>query len=344
MRKSDFHYLLPPHLIAQQPLSQRSASRLLVLEGDSGALKDSSFLNLPDLLRPGDLLVFNDTRVLAARLFGQKASGGRIELLIERVVDEHGALAHIRASKSPKAGAELFLHGDYRCRVVGREGELFAVAFDREGPGVYEVLAQSGHIPLPPYIAREDAQEDHARYQTVYARRLGAVAAPTAGLHFDDAMLNRLAVMGVETAHVTLHVGSGTFQPLRVENLDEHQMHSEWCELDAATAARINSARERGGRVIAVGTTSVRTLETAARSGVLEPFSGETRLFIRPGFAFHCVDAMLTNFHLPESTLLTLVCAFAGYERVMSAYRHAVAQEYRFFSYGDAMFVTRKPD
>ena len=341
MRKSDFFYELPERLIAQTPLPERGASRLLRLEGESGRVEDLVFADLPTLLRPGDVLVFNDTRVIPARLYGCKASGGRIEMLIERVVDERLALAHVRASKAPKLGGEIVLDGGYRCRVRGREDDLFLVEFETEAGTIVDILAEIGHIPLPPYIARADGSEDRERYQTVYARRLGAVAAPTAGLHFDAPMLERLDDLGIERVFLTLHVGSGTFQPLRAENLDEHRMHGEYCEVDAQAVARIEASRERGGRVIAVGTTADRALETAASSGRLAPYRGETRLFIRPGFRFQCVDAMLTNFHLPESTLLTLVCAFAGFDAVMAAYRHAVAREYRFFSYGDAMFIAR---
>jgi S-adenosylmethionine:tRNA ribosyltransferase-isomerase len=343
MRKSDFHYELDESLIAQQPLAERGASRLLHLDGATGVREDRMFVDLPQLLRPGDLLVFNDTRVIPARLFGQKVSGGRVELLVERLLDSSRMLAHIRASKAPKAGTVLRLEGGAECMVTGREDDLFLVEFDAAAGPVAELLNRIGHMPLPPYIARGDAVEDRERYQTVYARQPGAVAAPTAGLHFDQAMLARLHAMGVASAHLTLHVGSGTFQPLRVENLDEHVMHAEYCELDESLVDAVARTRDRGGRVVAVGTTAVRTLETAAASGTLRPFRGETRLFIRPGFRFHCVDALLTNFHLPESTLLTLVCAFAGYEPVMAAYRHAVASRYRFFSYGDAMFLTRRP-
>lgn len=339
MRKSDFFYHLPERLIAQHPLPQRGASRLLHLEGASGRTEDLSFGDLPSLLKPGDVLVFNDTRVMPARLYGRKASGGRIEMLIERILDERRALAHVRASKTPKPGAQIVLDCGYRCRVTGRAGDLFAVEFDTGD--VAEVLEAIGHVPLPPYIDRADESHDRERYQTVYARRLGAVAAPTAGLHFDAPMLQRLDDLDIDRVFLTLHVGSGTFQPLRVENLDEHRMHAECCEVDCEAVAKIGAARARGGRVVAVGTTSVRALETAASSGRLMSYRGETHLFIRPGFRFRCVDAMLTNFHLPESTLLTLVCAFAGFDAVMAAYRHAVAREYRFFSYGDAMFVTR---
>lgn len=340
MLKSDLFYQLPQRLIAQKPLLERSASRLLELNGASGAIADRLFADLPSLLNPGDLLVLNDTRVMPARVFGRKASGGRIELLFERIIDRRHALAHIRASKSPKAGMELLLDGGHQLVVAGREDDLFAV--ESPDADIPQILAEVGHVPLPPYIERVDAPDDRERYQTVFARRPGAVAAPTAGLHFDEAMLNRLDAMGVGRLHVTLHVGSGTFQPLRVENLDEHRMHAEYCELGADAVERIEAARAAGGRVIAVGTTVARTLESASLSGRLQPFQGETRLFIRPGFEFRCVDSMVTNFHLPESTLLALVCAFAGYDLTMAAYRHAVASEYRFFSYGDAMYVTRK--
>ena len=337
MRLSDFQYELPEALIAQRPLERRSASRLLYLPAQ-GALEDHLFTSLTGLLRPGDLLVFNDTRVVPARLHGSKASGGRVEVLIERLVSENEALAHVRASKSPKAGGELQI-GAAKVEVVGREGELFRLRSAETG--FAELMQREGHMPLPPYIRREDDASDGERYQTVYAERPGAVAAPTAGLHFDHAMLQALQAAGVESARVTLHVGAGTFQPVRVDDLDRHEMHSEWLEVGQAAVDAVARARERGGRVVAVGTTSVRSLETAAADGELKPYQGDTRLFIRPGYRFNVVDALLTNFHLPESTLLMLVSAFAGYERTMAAYRHAVAREYRFFSYGDAMFAER---
>jgi S-adenosylmethionine:tRNA ribosyltransferase-isomerase len=341
MQKSDFFYDLPQHLIAQAPLPERSASRLLKLAGETGEVEDLLFADFPKLLKPGDLLVFNDTRVIPARLYGHKATGGKIEILIERMVDQRQALAHIRSSKAPPPGTELLIEGGHRLLVTGREDDLFKV--ESLTLDIPDLLAEVGHIPLPPYIARAESREDQERYQTVYARTAGAVAAPTAGLHFDHAMLARLEAMGVDKAYLTLHVGSGTFQPLRVENLDEHRMHAEFCEVGERAVGQIHAARAAGGRVVAVGTTVVRVLESASLAGELRAFSGETRLFIRPGFRFQCVDAMLTNFHLPESTLLTLVCAFAGYEQTMVTYRHAVKQEYRFFSYGDAMFLTRKP-
>ena len=340
MKRSDFHFDLPPALIAQRPLAHRGDSRLLHLHGPSGAVTDRRFADLPTLLRPGDLLVFNDTRVMRARLFGNKASGGRVEILVERLLAPDEALAQVRASKSPKVGGRLVLESGAALECLGREGEFFHLrALEGDFPTLME---RHGHMPLPPYIQRPDEETDLERYQTVYSRRPGAVAAPTAGLHFDAEMLQRLADQGVASAHVTLHVGAGTFQPVRVENLDEHPMHAEWLEVNAEVCAQVAATRARGGRVVAVGTTSVRSLETAAASGNLAPFQGETRLFIRPGYRFRVVDALITNFHLPESTLLMLVSAFSGYEAVMAAYRHAVAEGYRFFSYGDAMFLTRR--
>ncbi len=338
MRRSDFDYDLPERLIAQQPSARRGDSRLLYLPAE-GDIEDRRFDDIVELLRPGDLLVFNDTRVLPARLYGVKDTGGRVEVLVERLLAEDLALAHVRASKSPREGGRLLIEG-HSLLTVGREGELYRLR--SEDLSFAELMQAHGHMPLPPYIRRADSRVDQDRYQTVFGVRPGAVAAPTAGLHFDRAMLGRLADAGVEAAHVTLHVGAGTFQPVRVQNLDDHQMHSEWLEVGEQAVQAVARARARGGRVVAVGTTSVRSLETAAADGVLAPFRGDTRLFIRPGYRFHVVDALLTNFHLPQSTLLMLVCAFAGYDRTMAAYRHAVAAEYRFFSYGDAMFVERK--
>lgn len=345
MRRSDFDYDLPAALIAQHPLPERGASRLLVLDGPSGAIGDRCFADLPDLLRPGDLLVFNDTRVLPARLFAHKPTGGRVEILIERLLGPRTASAQVRASKAPRPGTTLVLAGGEPLLVTGREDDLFllrAVADDLSA-----LLRRHGHMPLPPYIDRPDTAADQTRYQTVYAARDGAVAAPTAGLHFDAQMLARLQAMGVASTQVTLHVGAGTFQPVRVEDLDQHRMHAEWLEVSARACAAITAARARGGRVIAIGTTSVRSLESAARATPatvpeVRPYRGDTRLFIRPGWRFRVVDALLTNFHLPQSTLLMLVSAFAGHAQVMAAYRHAVAARYRFFSYGDAMFLTRR--
>lgn len=345
MRRQDFHFDLPEELIAQVPAAQRRDSRLLCLEGTTGEIVDRQFVDLPELLQAGDLLVMNDTRVIPARLFGRKATGGQIEVLVERLLDDTDLLAHVRASKSPKAGTTLHLSDRVSATVLGREGELFRLRFtDCDDPErtLLAILDELGHMPLPPYIRRADELADRERYQTVFARRPGAVAAPTAGLHFDEAMLAQLAQLGIETAWVTLHVGAGTFQPVRVENIREHHMHAEWVEVNESVCQQIEQTRRRGGRVIAVGTTSMRCLESAARDGQLQPFTGDTDIFIYPGYEFQIVDGLITNFHLPESTLLMLVCAFAGYDNVMRAYRHAVEQRYRFFSYGDAMYLTRR--
>ncbi|MBI3778687.1 MAG: tRNA preQ1(34) S-adenosylmethionine ribosyltransferase-isomerase QueA [Gammaproteobacteria bacterium] len=339
MRKSDFHYSLPQDLIAQYPAAPRTASRLLALDGANGDLRDLYFTDLPALLRAGDLLVFNDTRVIPARLFGRKDSGGRIEVLVERILDAHRVLAQVRASKPPKPGQKLSLEGNVTMTVQRREGEFYVLAFDPDEPAT-EILERIGHVPLPPYIDRADNAADSERYQTVYAHHPGAVAAPTAGLHFDEAMLARLRGMEVETDFVTLHVGAGTFQPIRADDIREHRMHAEHLSVPAATCHRIIEAKKEGRRVVAVGTTVVRALETAASGGSMTPYDGETDIFIYPGYRFRIVDALLTNFHLPESTLLMLVCALGGTERVLRAYRHAVEQKYRFYSYGDAMFVT----
>lgn len=341
LKRTDFHYELPAELIAQYPLKRRSASRLLCLDA-GGGLADRRFQNLPDRLAAGDLLVFNDTKVIPARLHGRKESGGRVEVLIERPTGPHSALAHVRASKAPKAGARLLFEQGRSLRVSGRDGDLFVLE-SPECP-LMELLEGQGHMPLPPYIQRADERQDGERYQTVFAERPGAVAAPTAGLHFDHDLLQRLAAQGVQSARVTLHVGAGTFQPVREDDLDRHRMHAEWVEVSAEVVEQVRRTRERGGRVVAVGTTSVRSLESAAADGELRPFQGDTRLFIRPGYRFRVVDALVTNFHLPESTLLMLVSAFAGYAPVMAAYRHGVAEGYRFFSYGDAMFLERRDD
>ena len=337
MRRTDFSFDLPPELIAQHPLAERTASRLLVLQ--DGLVADRLFTDLVEYLQPGDLLVMNNTRVIPARLFGQKDTGGKVEVLVERVVDAHRVLAHVRASKSPKPGSLLQLEGKIRAEVTGREGELFCLRFAGEQP-VVDLLERHGHMPLPPYIERADAAADRERYQTVFAERQGAVAAPTAGLHFDQAMLDALAEKGVESTFVTLHVGAGTFQPVRVDNIAEHHMHKEYIEVSAETVAAVQRTQARGGRVVAVGTTSVRALESAAQQGELQAFTGDTDIFITPGYSFRVVDLLITNFHLPESTLLMLVSAFAGYDEVMAAYRHAVAERYRFFSYGDAMLLS----
>jgi len=341
MRRSDFHFDLPDDLIAQYPSPDRGASRLLCLDGNSGELVDRQFRDLPGLLQAGDLLVFNDTRVIPARLFGRKTSGGQVEVLVERVISPTRVLAHVRASKSPKPGSTLILGEAVEVSVEGRQGALFELCFPEATP-VMTVLERHGHMPLPPYIDREAEAADLERYQTIYSRREGAVAAPTAGLHFDQGMLDGLSEMGVESAFVTLHVGAGTFQPVRVDDIREHSMHSEYIEVSQEVCDKVAATRARGGRVVAVGTTSVRSLESAAKGGQLAPFAGETDIFIYPGYEFRVVDAMITNFHLPESTLLMLVSAFAGYDHVMAAYAHAVKQRYRFFSYGDAMFITRQ--
>ncbi|MFC5694050.1 tRNA preQ1(34) S-adenosylmethionine ribosyltransferase-isomerase QueA [Pseudomonas sp. GCM10022186] len=340
MRVADFHFELPEALIARHPLAERRASRLLVLDGESGVLNHRHFADLLEYLRPGDLMVFNNTRVIPARLFGQKASGGKLEILVERVLDSHRVLAHVRSSKSPKPGSRLLIDGGAEAEMLTRHDALFELRFDDE---VLPLLERVGHMPLPPYIDRPDDAADRERYQTVYARHAGAVAAPTAGLHFDQALLDAIAAKGVASAFVTLHVGAGTFQPVRVERIEEHHMHREWLEVGQDVVDAVAACRARGGRVIAVGTTSVRSLESAARDGELKAFNGDTDIFLYPGRPFHVVDALVTNFHLPESTLLMLVSAFAGYPETMAAYAAAVEQGYRFFSYGDAMFITRNP-
>ncbi|MGE5625106.1 MAG: tRNA preQ1(34) S-adenosylmethionine ribosyltransferase-isomerase QueA [Bacillota bacterium] len=341
MKRSDFRYELPPALIAQHPLPERSASRLLCLDGASGAFTDRLFRELPGLLGADDLLVFNDTRVVPARLYGHKETGGAVEFLVERILDTHTALVHARASKPWREGMRAVFAGGVEAEVLGREGELLKVSF----PGVTlpEFLYEHGHVPLPPYIVRDDEAEDRERYQTIYARVPGAVAAPTAGLHFDAALLQALEQKGLRRAYVTLHVGAGTFQPVREDDIRDHRMHREYAVVPPETCAAVEETRRRGGRVVAVGTTAVRSLESAAAGGKLAPFQGDTDLFIYPGYRFRVVDAVVTNFHLPESTLLMLVAAFAGRERVLAAYKHAVEQKYRFFSYGDAMFMTIAP-
>ena len=338
MKKSDFHFDLPPAQIAQAPLPERSAGRLLVLPPAPAAFADRRVRDLPSLLEPGDLMIFNDTRVLPARLFGHKESGGRVEILIERVLGTHQAKAQLGVSKSPRPGSRLVLDDGTAVTVVDRDGEFYVLQFHCVEP-VEKLLLRSGRIPLPPYIHREPGADDNERYQTVFARELGAVAAPTAGLHFDDALLETLRARGVEFGTVTLHVGAGTFQPMRTERLDEHVMHSEWLNVGAELCEKIAATRARGRRVIGVGTTVVRALESSWHDGAVKPFAGESRLFIFPGRKIHSIDAMVTNFHLPESTLLMLVCAYAGHERTLAAYRHAVQAGYRFFSYGDAMLV-----
>ena len=337
---SDFDFTLPEKLIAQHPPEVRGSSRLLVALPDM-PLQDRVFGDLPDYVGEGDVFVFNNTKVMKARLFGQKDSGGRIEALIERVLDSHTALAHIRSSKSPKPGMGLVFEGGIRAVMVERAGALFCLRFEG-GQTVYELLEQNGHLPLPPYIERAADADDDSRYQTVYAKYQGAVAAPTAGLHFTEELLLRLKGKGVETAEVTLHVGAGTFQPVRVEKIEEHKMHSEWFEVPSETVAAVEAAKARGNKVWAVGTTSMRALESAAReTGHLKDGQGDTDIFITPGYRFNVVDRLVTNFHLPKSTLLMLVSAFSGMGHIRAVYRHAVEREYRFFSYGDAMILGR---
>ena len=340
MKRSDFHYELPENLVAQYPLAERATSRLLALPA-GGKVEDRIFADLPVLLNEKDLLVFNDTRVIPARLFGRKATGGRVEIFLERLLEGREILAQLRSGKTLRAGSRLTLSGEVTARVEGRQGAFYRLSLQGEG-SVMEILERIGHVPLPPYITRQDEPLDRARYQTVFARRQGSVAAPTAGLHFDEALLGQVREQGVRTAFVTLHVGAGTFQPLRVEDVSRHRMHEEYMEVSPQVCEQVEETRRRGGRVIAVGTTVVRSLETASRSGRIEPFRGATDIFITPGYAFSCVDALVTNFHMPGSTLLMLVCAFGGMDRVMGAYRHAVEEKYRFFSYGDAMFLSRQ--
>ncbi len=343
MKRADFHYDLPAGLIAQAPLPERSASRLLVVPPAPTMFADRGVRDLPGLLEPGDLLVFNDTRVIAARLHGQKSSGGQVEILIERLLPDNEARVQIGASKSPRAGSRIALEAGGEAEVLGRDGEFYRLRF-HVGQPLDTWLERAGRLPLPPYLRRQPGEEDLARYQTVFAREPGAVAAPTAGLHFDELLLDALRARGVEFGHITLHVGAGTFQPVRADDLSEHRMHSEWLNVGAALISQIRRARERGGRVIAVGTTVVRALESAMRMNgngerELLPFAGDTNIFILPGVRIHSVDALLTNFHLPESTLLMLVSAFSGKDRIMAAYAHAIAERYRFFSYGDAMLL-----
>ncbi|NCH73824.1 tRNA preQ1(34) S-adenosylmethionine ribosyltransferase-isomerase QueA [Cronobacter sakazakii] len=347
MRLTDFSFELPESLIAHYPQAQRSACRLLSLDGPTGDLTHGTFTDLLDKLNPGDLLVFNNTRVIPARLFGRKASGGKIEVLVERMLDDHRVLAHIRASKAPKPGTELLLGDDesVNATMTARHDALFEVQFNDERP-VLDILNSIGHMPLPPYIERPDEEADRELYQTVYSQKPGAVAAPTAGLHFDEPLLERLRAKGIEMAFVTLHVGAGTFQPVRVESIEDHVMHSEYAEVPQEVVDAVLAAKARGNKVVAVGTTSVRSLESAAQAAqdaLIAPFFGDTQIFIYPGYQYKVIDALVTNFHLPESTLIMLVSAFAGYKHTMNAYREAVKAEYRFFSYGDAMYITYNP-
>ncbi len=338
MQTIDFNYSLPEELIAKYPLQRRSESRLLSLNSMIDVIQDGIFGELPQLLNSNDLLVFNNTQVIPARLYGVKESGGRVEVLVERVLGTRKIKAMLRASKSPQPGTLLRLEGVIDVEVLGRIDEFYELEF--KGPAsALELLQQYGHMPLPPYIDRLDDANDQSRYQTVYASVPGAVAAPTAGLHFDSELIGQLESLGVASTQLTLHVGAGTFSPVRVQNLSKHRMHSEYIHVPVAVCEAVSECRKQGGRVIAVGTTSARALEAASESGDLAPFEGETNIFITPGYQFRVVDAMITNFHLPESTLLMLVCALGGYERVMQAYRHAVEHRYRFYSYGDAMFI-----
>lgn len=343
MRVTDFSFELPDELIARYPTAERTASRLLSLDGNTGQVTDKQFTDILNLVNPGDLMVFNNTRVIPARLFGKKQTGGKLELLVERMLDDKSILAHVRCSKSPKVDSIICLDGGYEMIMLARHDALFELKLLSEKT-ILEVLEDVGHMPLPPYIDRPDEDADKERYQTVYNEAPGAVAAPTAGLHFDDAMLKALADKGVDTAFVTLHVGAGTFQPVKVDNILEHKMHSEWAEVTQEVVDKVIQAKANGKRVIAVGTTSVRSLESAAKASAaeLEAFCSDTDIFIYPGYEFQVVDAMVTNFHLPESTLIMLLSAFAGFDEVKNAYQHAIAQKYRFFSYGDAMFVTKK--
>lgn len=347
MRVADFSFELPESLIAHYPQAERSACRLLQLDGPSGALTHGVFTDLLDQLEAGDLLVFNNTRVIPARMFGRKVSGGKIEVLVERVLDDHRVLAHVRASKAPKPGAELLLGDDesIAAAMVARHETLFELRFNDERD-VFTILNAAGHMPLPPYIARPDEDADRELYQTVYSEKPGAVAAPTAGLHFDEPLLAALRAKGVEMAFVTLHVGAGTFQPVRVETIEDHVMHAEYAEVPQDVVDAVLACKARGKRVVAVGTTSVRSLESAAaasKEALIAPFFGDTSIFIYPGYHYQVIDALVTNFHLPESTLIMLVSAFAGYKNTMNAYQQAVAEQYRFFSYGDAMFISRNP-
>lgn len=339
MKKAIFHYQLPSELIAQQPTPSRSGSRLLALNGVSGEVEDLRFVDLPGILHSGDLLIFNDTRVIPARLYATKETGGRVEILVERILGARRIVAQLGMSKRGRPGMYLRVDDNISVAIVSRCGDFYELCFEC-AETVMQVLQRLGHVPLPPYIGRIDEAYDRERYQTVYAEHPGAVAAPTAGLHFDAFIFGQLREHDVDTAFLTLHVGAGTFQPIRGEDVRDHEIHPEYVQIGSDVCARIEATKQRGGRVVAVGTTVVRALESATRNGQVVPFEGDTRLYIVPGYRFQVVDALVTNFHLPESTLLMLVCAFAGIEHTMRAYRHAVDQKYRFYSYGDAMFVT----
>jgi len=345
MKVSQFSFDLPPHLIARYPQPERSTSRLLKLNGNNGVLFDGQFIDVLDNVNSGDLMIFNDTRVIPARVFGKKESGGKLEVLVERMLDEHSVLAHVRCSKSPKVGSKIILDGDIHVTMIARHDTLFELRFD-DTRSVLDILEAVGHMPLPPYIDRPDEDSDKERYQTVYNKKPGAVAAPTAGLHFDDVMMAKLKAKGVQIEFVTLHVGAGTFQPVKVETLNEHVMHKEYIEVSQSVSDKVMATKAAGKRVITVGSTSMRSLESAAMKALdndqlIAPFYGDSDIFIYPGYEFKVVDAMITNFHLPESTLIMLISAFAGYDNVMNAYQHAIDNEYRFFSYGDAMFIEK---
>ncbi len=339
MKTSDFSYVLPEELIAQYPNEDRDSSRLLCLESEN-RITDTTFIQIEDYLKPGDLIVLNDTRVIPARLFAKKQTGGKVEIMLERIRDEKTLLVQLRASKSPKPGTQLLLDENTSFEVVGRKGDMFLLNYGGEEQ-LADIIDRFGHMPLPPYIDRADEVTDKERYQTVFSDKLGAVAAPTAGLHFTTQLLDELKNKDIDNTKLTLHVGAGTFQPVRVDDVDEHQMHSEYMRVPLEVVEKINETKRNGGRVLAVGTTVVRSLETAARNGEFSSFEGETDIFIYPGFKFKVVDLLLTNFHLSESTLLMLVCAFAGQENIMNAYQHAIKEKYRFYSYGDAMLINK---
>ncbi len=338
MQLTDFHFILPDKLIARYPLSERSQSRLLCLDRISGVIEHQKFHSLVDKVNPGDLLIFNDTKVIPARLHGRKVTGGKVEIMVERILNQAEVKAMIKASKSPAIGSEILLADDHRLVVLDKDREFYKLRVISDYP-ILDILYKYGEIPIPPYFQRDVEDLDSERYQTVYARHEGAVAAPTAGLHFDDELLNKLQIKGVNFGYLTLHVGAGTFLPVRVDNLSEHKMHKEYIVVSKGLCQQIHATKARGNKVIAVGTTSVRALETASRQGAVKAFQGDTDIFIYPGFTFNCIDAMITNFHLPESTLLMLVSAYAGRDNIMNAYQQAVLQEYRFFSYGDAMLI-----
>ncbi len=342
MKITDFNFELPNDLIARYPLANRSASRLLCLNGKTGITTHRQFDQIVDLIEPGDLMVFNDTRVIPARIYGQKKTGGQVELLVERILDNHRILAQVRVSKPPQVGDQLLFNNQIRLEVIARHNQFYELRYNHIDRTILEVIESIGQIPLPPYMQREPDEQDVERYQTVYATHKGSVAAPTAGLHFDQKLLGDLQDKGVEMGYLTLHIGAGTFQPVRVDDIHKHKMHAEYLEISPVLCEQIEQTKARGKRVIAVGTTSLRALETACQSGKIEPYRGETNIFITPGYTFRAVDALLTNMHLPKSTLLILVCAFAGYDNVMRAYREAVQSKYRFYSYGDAMWVNRR--